>query len=1230
MAEPVNYIGYDPNAVQPTGAPPGDGQEIHTTEDMFGGKIADAFKQAGQAIQKGASDLGSAALSRADMTNELWSNDASTTGMKGATGVWTDFNQLKGQAAVDAYPKFQAAMQKNYDDSLASAPNLQAKTMLARSMKYTTDNYLKAGASYVDEQHKQWYTDSSNRRGDELSDQAVIARKDPAVFDQYLHAGIDEMMKPLDQSGADQLERDAKARRYTGLTVNKAIESSVLDGTPDGLKGGLDLLTRYGGQMDATSRIAAEKQLAPKIKDYNANTISDFVVNHPGVPVPPDMAIKMPQISASDAQGGADETGQPSGSPQGHFRGSTAGAVSADMSDRASRLMDRLVSVHGWTPQAAAIAAGNAEQESGVRSDGKMGDPSTPGGSWGMFQWNRERLAGLKKFGGANWRDFNVQVDYFAKEAEGRMPQWKSQGDLSHAGAIGKAFEGYGDDSTGTRVANAQKWLAHYNGNPITAEMRSKWGSQAPGTITSADLPNAPGPSAPGGSPLITADVRSPSGEMTRGHQQTFQRGSLTGEQAEHLADEGVTVPPGAVSVPGSATGATEQATAAPAGGAASGASPAAANVNQAPNVTDPDATGDESAAIRGAVDATAGLSADVQRATVAAVKQKFSLQRAGNATERQSLEQSIPDLMAATTAGVQDVPWPPDDKIRQLLPAAKANRLIEERDIAARGGELVRGLRWSSSQEWDAAEHDIVSGQGVISTMMKASAKAGATGAGATGATPDSADANASYFRLQKTIGAQFLQQRQARDQALANDPASYVNQNPRVQELGAIAQKSNKPEDYEAWAQQSLGVQAYLGVPEGQQHLLQVKEAQGLASKLMAPGTDAHNTMAAMQQTYGSAWQSVFKDMVTLGKLPAAYQSVQALDDSHDAGILARAINETKPGADGKPKDWNEILGNAGGKPVKSTMDDLVRNDTSVQSFQQSLLKSGASLGQVTDITNSISTLAYAKRVYDGLDSASAAQAAVQSFTGNYEFLPGGARVPKASYDNVTAAAGQTLQAMTPDQIKVPPIYGGQGMPSKDEYMNVLKANPTWITNKTGDGLWLMDSGGKLVRTLDNKPVTIPFTAKPAPPSFDSVSPGEIAGGGAVMPSKNDNPDVPMKNASPDEGPVSGLPQEAQNFAQSSGRTDMPADTQSFVHDYMKQKGYEPDVVPPEPVVDKLKNILSNSYESKDNSQVPPFIKDDGKGGHILEYGGYLWYANPNARQWLRPLGKLREQKT
>ena len=68
-----------------------------------------------------------------------------------------------------------------------------------------------------------------------------------------------------------------------------------------------------------------------------------------------------------------------------------------------------------------------------------------------MFQWNRERFGALQAFAaskGKPWNDQMVQYEFFANEAERMLPSWKTQTSLDRAGAISRAYEGYGDTST--------------------------------------------------------------------------------------------------------------------------------------------------------------------------------------------------------------------------------------------------------------------------------------------------------------------------------------------------------------------------------------------------------------------------------------------------------------------------------------------------------------------------------------------------------------------------------------------------------------------------------------------------------------------------------------------------------------------------------------------------------------------------------------------------------------
>ena len=145
------------------------------------------------------------------------------------------------------------------------------------------------------------------------------------------------------------------------------------------------------------------------------------------------------------------------------------GAVKGGAMDRAMRLMARLRG-HGWTEEAAASAAGQAMQESGVRSDGPAGDG---GMSRGMFQWNRGRFAALQKFAaalGKPWNDFDTQVDFFNAETKSHgQGGWRNIKDLREGVRPGYQFEGYGDGSHGSRYAFAQKALEKWRNGGATA-----------------------------------------------------------------------------------------------------------------------------------------------------------------------------------------------------------------------------------------------------------------------------------------------------------------------------------------------------------------------------------------------------------------------------------------------------------------------------------------------------------------------------------------------------------------------------------------------------------------------------------------------------------------------------------------------------------------------------------------------------------------------------------------
>lgn len=463
------------------------------------------------------------------------------------------------------------------------------------------------------------------------------------------------------------------------------------------------------------------------------------------------------------------------------------------------------------------------------------------------------------------------------------------------------------------------------------------------------------------------------------------------------------------------------------------------------------------------------------------AITQRVNEFSAANATQTAELKQQLPDLIAGAEAGVEGLTFP-EDRVRALLPPAQAQKWSEQYQIATRVGQVMRGAEWASPAELSGMLNDISSGQGVLSDMMKAHARGATTGPGTTGADED-AD-TAAYFRLREGATRRLAGEIERRDRMLVGadaDPAAYVQPNPTIRQYAANLD-AKFPQTFEQYSNAVLGLQDHLGVPEAAQHVLTRGQAMDLAGKIAAPGADSQAVMNGLQQQYGGAWRHVFNDLVTLGRLPAGYQAVQALDDPHDAALLSRALNEVKPKSDGQPgKDWTQILGDAGGKSVAADLRQTIRTDTTVMQLERSLSASGASARQVDEIVGSIETLAFAKKFYQG--DPNAAQNAISSFISKYEFLPnGGARVPAKSFDAVTTNAQATLNGLSAENVAIPPVFGQTGAPSTDEYLGMLRASPTWITSPKEDALWLMDHGGRIVKDRGGKPVSVPFNAPAA----------------------------------------------------------------------------------------------------------------------------------------------------
>lgn len=130
----------------------------------------------------------------------------------------------------------------------------------------------------------------------------------------------------------------------------------------------------------------------------------------------------------------------------------------------------------GYSPPQAAALAGHMLQESG----GNPAAVNPQEGANGLMQWRLDRWNGLQDFAksqGKSPNDPEVQLDFVGKELAG--PEKKAGAaflaapDVASASAALKPYIRFGDDSAGTRLANANGLFSQLNGGAPVGELAS-------------------------------------------------------------------------------------------------------------------------------------------------------------------------------------------------------------------------------------------------------------------------------------------------------------------------------------------------------------------------------------------------------------------------------------------------------------------------------------------------------------------------------------------------------------------------------------------------------------------------------------------------------------------------------------------------------------------------------------------------------------------------------------
>ncbi len=477
-------------------------------------------------------------------------------------------------------------------------------------------------------------------------------------------------------------------------------------------------------------------------------------------------------------------------------------------------------------------------------------------------------------------------------------------------------------------------------------------------------------------------------------------------------------------------------------------------------------------------------------RMNVAEVNRRYEEQNRETYTERMELQQQLPDLNAAASAGVDGVNLPERD-IRRLFPPAKAQAIIGEFHANQAVGGLMRGVQWASPDQLGEMQRDISSGPGRLFRCAALAPRPRHDGRRHDGCGARTVH-DLGYFRRRETAARQVNAEIQRRTGLLVGpeaDPAAYVAHEPSG--ATGLAQGTRDPRATSDTRQSSLGMQSFLGVPEAQQHLLTRGRAQDLANQIAScagpqggPAATGHGRLR-LGVAQGVRRRHGARASCPPATRPCRCSTTRTTPRCCRARWRARSPAPTASRAR-SIDDTVDLMGGAKGEAAK--VRDAVRFDPEVKNYVQSIQKSGASADQVSGIVNSVETLALAKRgAGEASDAASSASAAVKSFFGRFDYMPnGGARVPSKSFDAVTANAQATIDGLALDHIAVPQRFGQPGQPEAAEYLDTIKAAPTWVTSPKSDAIWLMDYGGRVVRGRDGQPVAVPFNLPGAPPAM------------------------------------------------------------------------------------------------------------------------------------------------
>lgn len=433
----------------------------------------------------------------------------------------------------------------------------------------------------------------------------------------------------------------------------------------------------------------------------------------------------------------------------------------------------------------------------------------------------------------------------------------------------------------------------------------------------------------------------------------------------------------------------------------------------------------------------------DLHNATVGYINERKNVYDMGETIQRKKLDETtIPQTLQAMENGAVDT-MVPELAIRQSHNEAESDQIMSKFADARQFGTLLNANKYASPDDINKQLTDL--------HAQVASASAGTDVAATSQAVKGEAMLTAVLAKRQEQLKA---------------DSWSYVRQEPSV--AAAYSGDMKDPANVAAAIARSMAVQTHLGAEP--QSIATASINKNVSDIHAAAPSAVPGMMDNLKGQYGSAWPTVFHDLVAKGKLDPDYQTLATMPTGSPGRVDFAAALTAK--ADKGDKFGAAAAENTIG--AKSTIEQRMKTD--LDPFQNSFQGSSGD-GAIEGYRNSVRTLAtfYADR---GMDPTQAAKTAYAQVLGNTD-VSGFIRAPKTLNGQPFSAqkvldAGQSVT----DHLRDGDLQDVTAAQAKQG---------SWATNPDGMGATLLvqnaSGSWRMVRGReDGRPVRIDYRTLPA----------------------------------------------------------------------------------------------------------------------------------------------------